>query len=77
MLLGHGRLLDRPLLLDDGGAGGAGAADSLDLHREWLDIWRLRMRLGGHDLRDQGQALQRREAEDTGVDVPMRTWNQD
>jgi hypothetical protein len=86
MTLGGGRLPDRPLLDDGGGRWrgrrgrlhhGGHDQPSLDLHRERLGVRRLRTRLGGHDPHAQGQMLQGCEAEDTGVDVPARRWNQD
>jgi hypothetical protein len=63
----------RGRLLHHGGHG----QPSLDLHREQLNVWRLRTRLERHNPRAQGQALQGCEAEDTGVGVPMRRRNQD
>jgi hypothetical protein len=76
MLLGGGRLLDHPLLLDHSGGGrrgergrlhhGGHGQPFLDLHRKRLGVRRLGMWLRRNDPRSQGQALQRPEAKDDG-----------
>jgi hypothetical protein len=87
VLLGGGRLHGLPPLLDDGSGsqqgwcrwllhGGGHDQPFLDLHRQRLDIQWLGMGLRGNNMRTQHQALQRREAEDTGVDVSTRRRNQ-